>query len=195
MPITQGPISVGLQTVASGLVSPGLLISAPDGTDRQFILDQPGQVRLIENGTVLGTSFLDVSARLSPLNPGYDERGLLGMAFDPGFATPASPGYRRIFTYTSEPVASGTPDYTNPHATPGTALHHSVVASWTVDPLNANRIEPTSRNEILRFEQPQNNHNGGALNFGPDGHLYIGDGDGGASNDNGTGRRISTATW
>jgi len=179
--IPHGPQRIELQQVASGLVSPNLLVSAPDGTDRQFILDQTGQIRIIENGTLLATPFLDVTSLLVTPNANFDERGLLGLAFDPGFNTPASPGYRRIFTYTSQPV-SGTADLTDQYA--ATLNHHAVISSWRVDASNSNVVDPASRTEILRIDEPQANHNGGTVAFGPDGFLYISLGDGGGANDN-----------
>ena len=156
--IPHGPERIELQQVASGLVSPNYLISAPDGTDRQFILDQVGQIRIIENGTLLATPFLDVASIMVTPNTNFDERGLLGLAFDPGFANSASPGFRRIFTYTSQPV-SGTADLTDPYA--ATINHHAVISSWRVDASNPNVVDPASRNDILRIDEPQANHNGG----------------------------------
>lgn len=178
--IPHGPLRVELKQVASGLGSPTLLVSPKDGTDRQFIVEQRGLIRVIENGTLLPAPFLDVSSLIVPERAGFDERGLLGLAFDPGFNNAASPGFRRIFTYTSQPVA-GTADLTDPYAT--TLDHHTVIASWRVDPANRNRVDPATRLEILRIDKPQFNHNGGHIEFGPDGFLYIALGDGGGAND------------
>jgi glucose/arabinose dehydrogenase len=180
--IPHGPQRIELELVASGLVSPGYLVSPPDGTDRQFILDQAGQIRIIENGVLLTTPFLDVTSLLVTPNTNFDERGLLGLAFDPGFANSTSPGFRRIFTYTSQPAASGTADLTDQYAT--TINHHAVISSWRVDATNPNVVDTTSRIDILRVEKPQANHNGGTVAFGPDDFLYISLGDGGGANDN-----------
>jgi glucose/arabinose dehydrogenase len=179
--IQHGPVRVDLRPVATGLVSPVLLISAPDTSKRIFIVEQTGQVWIYQNGNRLETPFIDVASRLVTLTPNFDERGLLGLAFDPDFTNPESPGFRRIFTYSSEPV-SGTADLVNQYAT--TLNHHGVVASWRVDPNNPNVIDPTTRVELFRVDEPQFNHNGGTVAFGPDKLLYLGLGDGGGANDN-----------
>ncbi|MBN1816548.1 MAG: PQQ-dependent sugar dehydrogenase [Sedimentisphaerales bacterium] len=188
-PIDKGPIVIELEPVAEGLAAPVHLEEANDGTGRIFIVDQPGQVWILQNGSVLPEPFLDVSARLvSPLGilgshdeNDFDERGLLGLALHPHFADTGHPGYGKVYTYSSEPVDAAA-DFTT--AEPVVPFNHqSVVAEWTVDAGNPDRIDPASRREIMRIDEPQFNHNAGMLAFGKDGYLYIAIGDGGAADD------------
>jgi glucose/arabinose dehydrogenase len=182
-PIPLSSVTIDLETVATGLVSPLGLVD--DGAGRFFVYDQAGTVKIIQNGQVLPTPFLDVSARLVTLGafgPGsYDERGLLGFALSPDFATNG-----KVYTYTSEPVA-GPADFTTPVPVPGAMDHQSVIAEWTVDGGNPNVIDPASRRELLRIDKPYFNHNAGTLRFGPDGYLYFALGDGGNADDEGDG--------
>ena len=189
-PIAQGSIQIELEPIATGLVAPGLLSDAGDGTNRLFITDQAGTVRLVENGTLLGTPFLDVTSRLVALNPPYDERGLLGLAFHPEFGNPLSPHKGKLYTYTSEPTDVPA-DFTVPMP-PNTPFdHQSVVAEWTVSAGDPNLVNLASRREIMRIDEPQFNHNGGMLAFGPDNNLYIALGDGGNFDDQGDGHNAA----
>lgn len=177
--IPTGAVNVELQTVASGLSSPVDLVSANDGTGRLFIVEQGGLIRLLKNGAIASTPFLDLSARV--LAGG--ERGLLGLAFHPGFNEPSSPGFRKLYTYTSEAV-SGAADFSDNSSSD----HQSVITEWQVSSANTDTVDTSTRREVMRIDQPQSNHNGGKIAFRPsDGYLYIALGDGGASNDLGAG--------
>ena len=189
--IAKSEVRVELQPVATGLASPVLLLPAPDKSGRLFVVDQVGTVRAIEKGALRAEPFLDVRARLVELNTNFDERGLLGLAFDPGFDNPQSLGHRRLFTYTSEP-ATGATTFPLLHSTGTEPNHHSVIASWKVSATDAGRVDPATRTELLRIAEPQFNHNGGMIAFGPDGFLYIALGDGGAGNDLGPGHNPET---
>ena len=189
-PIAKGTISIELETIASGLTAPVYLTHVGDGTDRLFVVDQPGKIWVIKNGQLLSTPFLDVTDRVHM--PGFfgtldvndfDERGLLGLAFHPGFADPQSPGYQKIYTYTSE-LNVFPADFTTESLPAGEVFdHQSVITEWAVDMVNPNIIDPGTRREIMRIDQPQFNHDGGMVDFGRDGYLYISLGDGGAADD------------
>jgi glucose/arabinose dehydrogenase len=188
-PIPKGPVQIELESIATGLTSPVLLAPAPDKSDRLFIVDQAGQIRIVQGGKLLPEPFLDVIDRLAKLDTKFDERGLLGLAFDPAFNDSKSAGHRRLFVYVSEKLdPSGKSDFPDPHLKPNEKPNHqTVIASWKVSAENPNRVDPASRQEILRLDQPQFNHDGGMIEFGPDGFLYIALGDGGGANDLGPG--------
>lgn len=183
-PIAKSDIRVELQPVAKGLVSPVLIVAVPGAAGRLLVVDQIGDLRSVENGQLVEQPVLTVRSRLAKLNDGFDERGFLGLAFDPDFANAGKPGHRRLFTYTSEKREERS-DFPNPHAK-AAPDHQSVVASWTMSE-DGSAVVAESRKELLRIDQPQPNHNGGMIAFGPDGFLYIGLGDGGAANDMGPG--------
>lgn len=169
--------NVDLQLVAEGLVSPLSVVEAPDGSHRLFVLDQIGLVRVIDaSGQLLPTPFLDLRSRLVSLSPGYDERGLLGFAFHPDYAQNG-----RFFVYYQQPPRPGgpppTPTQPNPRWNNLSKLSEFRVSA------DANAADVGSERVILQWDDPQSNHNGGTVAFGPDNYLYFSLGDGGAAND------------
>lgn len=179
-PIVKADTTIELQTVLDGLVSPLGLAAPDDNSGRLFVFDQVGVIYALTNGNKMDSPLLDMRDRIVPLTPGYDERGLLGVATHPGFAQK-----QLVYTYSSEPT-SRTADFPINDAT-ATNNCQGVVAEWKIDAANPNRVDPASRREIFRLDKPQFNHNGGTIHFGPDGMLYLAFGDGGAADDEGPG--------
>ena len=148
------PDQLQFESIAEGLASP-VFLTAPPGDDRLFVVEQPGQIRIIKNGEVLPTPFLDIA----PLVQSGGEEGILSIAFHPSFDTN---GF--FFVY-----------YTDTNA-------QSRVERYTVSP-NPERADRTSAALVISIRQPFNNHNGGLVTFGLDGMLYLGLGDGGGGGD------------
>jgi glucose/arabinose dehydrogenase len=149
-----GEASIRLQLVAEGLQSP-VHLTAPANDARLFIVEQPGRIRIVQNGALLPTPFLDITAKVSS----GGERGLLSVAFHPQYAS-----NRTFFV-----------NYTD---TRGDTRVERYRAS--ADP---NRADPATAELVLTVAQPFSNHNGGLVAFGPDGKLYVGMGDGGGGGD------------
>jgi glucose/arabinose dehydrogenase len=171
--VSQGELRINLEPVASGLVAPVALVGARDGSGRLFIVEQTGFIRIMQHGSILPTPFLNLAAEITPLNAGYDERGLLGLAFHPDYAKNG----RFFVRYSRQRTgAAGEPCF-------GTArgCHEEILAEYAVssDPNVANPVGTI----LFRVDKPQFNHNGGELAFGPDGYLYFTLGDGGGAND------------
>lgn len=147
--------------VATGLNNPVLITSAPDD-DRMFVLEQPGRIRIIKNGSLLPTPFLDITGKVKDSG---NEQGLLSLAFHPDYANNG-----RFYVY-----------YTGFNGSVGNVE----VERYEVSAGDPDIADPLSVDPILGVVQPFNNHNGGHMAFGPDGMLYIGTGDGGSANDPG----------
>ena len=183
--IPRGDIAIHLDPVATGMSAPDYGISPPDDPSRLFVLEQNGLLRVIQNGALLPGAALDLQSRVQPpLNPGNanDERGLLGLAFHPGYNDPASPGYHTLYTYTSEQIPAGTsPTYPAPNN--AVQNYRNVISEWKISATDPNVVDSTTRREIISFGKNAGNHNGGTLAFGRDGYLYLGTGDGGNAND------------
>jgi len=158
--------SIAAVEIASGLASPTFVTAAPGDDTRLFYLEQhTGNIRILDTttGRVLRDPFLTV-----PPVTGGSEEGLLGLAFHPDYA---NNGYFFV-------------DRTD-------ATGNTQIERYQVSPTNPNRALPAPTT-LLSIAQPQANHNGGWLGFGPDGYLYASSGDGGGANDTGTGHTPGT---
>jgi glucose/arabinose dehydrogenase len=148
-------LQLDLAPVVSGLASP-VYLTAPAGDARLFVVEQPGRIRVVKNGQLLATPFLDISGRVS-----YGgERGLLSMAFDPQYA---SNGYVYVY-FTGAP-------------------NGDIVVERYGGTVGAD-VASSSPTPVITIPHPgASNHNGGLVMFGPDGMMYLGTGDGGGGGD------------
>lgn len=152
------PLRVQRVFAALTFTQPVALLQAPGDTTRWFVVEQGGTVRVFANSPQVASSaiFADIRDRVAA----GGERGLLGMAFHPDFPTD-----RRVYlSYTNEALG-----------------RVNRVSEFTLD-ANGNFVS-TSERVLLAVNQPEANHNGGQITFGPDGFLYVGRGDGGGAND------------
>jgi len=155
------------ETLVSGLERPVNLQSADDGSGRLFIIEKVGRIRVLQDGQLLDTPYLDITDRVGS---GGNEQGLLGLAYHPNYEV------NGLFFV----------NYTDKNG-------NTVIARYRVtgDP---NVADPNGEIVLLRVTQPFQNHNGGVLTFGPDGYLYAGLGDGGSAGDP-QGNAQSLNTW
>ncbi len=145
---------------------PTYAIGAPGDDSRIFVIERPGRVRLLVNGVVQPAPFLDLSA-IAETN--YDERGLLSLAFAPDYATSG-----RFYVYLTVTAAAAV----------GGSDGEIQVRAYQRSSANPDVADPASGRVLLAIPHTDaQNHNGGQLQFGPDGKLYLGTGDGGGGND------------
>ena len=148
---------VQIRLVTGGLSSPVFVGNADDGTGRLFVVEQGGKVRVVVGGVLQSTAFLDIRTKVTS----GSERGLLGLAFHPSFAS-----NRKLYV-----------DYTR------VSDGDIVIAEYTAAS-NGQTVNPSTERILLTIDHSTYaNHNGGMLAFGPDGYLYIATGDGGGGGD------------
>ena len=156
------PSSVKLTAIATDFNRPLYITHAGDGTNRLFLLEQSGKIWIFNDGSQSAQPFLDISGIISPsaLGTGFTEQGLLGLAFHPEFDS------NGVFFI----------NYTDRNG-------KTVVAKYSVSDSNPYLADVNSAEIIFQLAQPYANHNGGHIEFGMDGYLYITLGDGGRAND------------
>jgi len=174
-PVADKPLAVSTERAFPNVdfVRPIVVTHAGDGSNRVFVAEQEGIIKVLKNDQDAeeASVFLDIDARCKYAD-NQNEEGLLGFAFHPKFKENGE-----FFVY-----------YTS---TEVDLL--SIVSRFRVSKDNSNTADAASEEEILRIPQPYWNHNGGTLEFGPDGFLYIGLGDGGSANDpHGNGQNLTT---
>jgi glucose/arabinose dehydrogenase len=159
-----GP-ALRLRPVVTGLSGPVYITHA--GDERLFIVEQPGRIRLLQQGSLVATPFLDITS----LVQSGGEQGLLSVAFHPAYATPGAPGFGLFWV-----------NYTDTNG-------DTIIARYAALSTNPLQADPASAFTLLEIAQPFANHNGGLNVFGPaegpagQRYLYIGMGDGGAGGD------------
>jgi glucose/arabinose dehydrogenase len=147
--------------------TPTYLTSPPGDRDRLFVVEQAGRIRIVRGGATLPTPFLDIAS----LVVSGGERGLLSLAFPPDYSASG-----RFYVYYTARNPSGA----------------VTIAEYRVS-TNADVADPASQRIVLSIAHPRSNHNGGQLQFGPEGYLYIGTGDGGGGGDpDRAGQRLDT---
>ena len=160
-----------VEPVVTGIHRPIDFVEIPDDSNRFLIVEQRGIIQLMVDGELQPTPFLNLQDRVY-FPDGYTEQGLLGLALDPNFVENG----RFYVNYTSK----------NPRGM-------TKVSRFELSPDNPNAGDPSSESIIITVAQPYANHNGGMLDFGPDGYLYISFGDGGSADDpQGHGQNLRT---
>jgi glucose/arabinose dehydrogenase len=157
------PPKVRLELVADGFTSPVALVDPLDGSQRLFVVDQTGLIWIVSEGKKLDEPFLDLRNRVVDLNSVYDERGLLGLAFHPDFATNG-----RFYVSYSAPLRAG--------LSPSEWDHTTYISEFS---LSGDQATPDSERVLMAIDKPGYNYEAGHIAFGPEpsGYLYIATGD------------------
>jgi len=153
------PLKVSLVQVASGFVDPVRVTPAPDGSNRLFVCERTGVVRLVKDGKTADKPFLDIH---DTVVSSFLEQGLYDLEFHPKFAENG-----KFYVHYSDMWFNGA----------------SFIVEYKVSDKNPDRADPESARVVMQMARPYANHNGGEIAFGPDGYLYIGSGDGGWEGD------------
>lgn len=156
--------TVRLTPVIDRLVSPTGMVLPGRASDEMYLLEQRGLIYRWSKGALEPKPFLDIRSKITELTSRYDEKGLLGMAFHPKYAQNG-----RFFVYYSGKKRNANED------------HCSVLSEFRYDVGTSRVVEGERR--LLVISEPEWNHNGGQIQFGPDGYLYVGVGDGGSGGD------------
>src|SRR3982074_2894722 len=152
-------LQLELVPVASGFTTPLDIQQAGDGSGRLLVVEQEGRIKIVQNGNILGTPYLDITSSVAQ----GGGKGLLGVAFHPS-------------------VRSNGCFYVNYPSTRNGRLQ-TFISEFRAATASANTVNTTSEQNLFMVDQPEANHKGGGLAFGNDGLLYIGLGDGGGAGD------------
>ncbi len=168
-------INLKVQKIADGLGA--LTDMAFPGNGEMWLTEQGGKIWIIRDNKLTSSLVMDLGSKMVKINNGYEERGLLGITLHPDFKI-----NKKFYVFYSRP------------ATSKSFNHTGVVAEYTLP--ETGQVDPNSGRIILTVDEPDGNHNGGCLKFGPDGYLYISFGDGGGQHDEhgtiGNGQNLNT---
>ncbi len=156
------PITVKVQQVAGNLEA--ITSIAFPGNGEIWVTEQKGKIRVIKDGKLSDVPLLDLKNKLIKLNDNYEERGLLEVTLHPQFKS-----NKKFYVFYSTPSSNK-------------SNHKDVIAEYKLSP-NSNKVDINSSRIILSLEKPDGNHNGGCMQFGPDGYMYVSFGDGGGQHD------------
>jgi glucose/arabinose dehydrogenase len=161
-----GMPTLALQLVATGFDRPVLALGDPKQPDRLFVVEQGGNVKILEPGENQAPDDVFLHVDVTGANNAFigDERGLLGFALHPEF-----PDDPRVYVAYTADTGEGSPAVT--------------VSEFLLMRGDDNQVDPASERVVIEYDKPAGNHNGGMIGFGPDGYLYIGTGDGGGGED------------